>query len=690
MVNELKATVIRPENLRIYFDKNPKFLPHRTNDWLVELYSLYENVGAAFAKNKNETNTLTCNIVKTTKDVFVAPYRKTENKQLIPNVFLFTEGIDDPDIHFVNVELYERCKDFFDNILQIQKPNEYEFFVKDIRRRYSENYVFDEEKHVEDFKKLLKYLKHEEYKSEIIKLIRENFLVRCDDGNMRSPYMTRIFLSVNAEGIEIQNYLKNIAKGVFFVDSEFYLSHGIGIDLLNIIGIRTSLLINENITSGQYDTGKSGRQPEWWTTGDFRWRLNVEYIKEALRYISKYPTARDSVSKSLTIFHLLLQNEDRLVGKLNIGGTTPNKERETCEFIKILRGERLWDWDGKWIYTSGGELVSPKMVSKHEISSKYCKSNTESIVFELLGFKKTERDELENFKKTIPAEKLEALIEYELKNRFGIGLRDIESISNNALGEVTIQEDNDDVYPFPIARVKNWDTLRKHAAEMLCYADPVKYDYAVRRIRFSNKPKEARAYLLNMYRYDGVYKYACQICHDSCASVEIAELFNKPETELDPLNLCLCPNCASKYRIYRNNARAMQTLLDSILELQERDMGGDYVAIPVEEDELWFTHIHFAEIQELLKLSAETKNVKKDSTEKVAPETEDKEGISVYESLVGKIVTRKDGFKGKIISVTGDRVNIEIITATRDSEKGKTEITYTLPYIVNPKFYTIN
>ena len=134
----------------------------------------------------------------------------------------------------------------------------------------------------------------------------------------------------------------------------------------------------------------------------------------------------------------------------------------------------------------------------------------------------------------------------------------------------------------------------------------------------------------------------------------------------------------------------MQTLLDSILELQERDMGGDYVAIPVEEDELWFTHIHFAEIQELLKLSAETKNVKKDSTEKVAPETEDKEGISVYESLVGKIVTRKDGFKGKIISVTGDRVNIEIITATRDSEKGKNEITYTLPYIVNPKFYTIN
>ena len=60
-------------------------------------------------------------------------------------------------------------------------------------------------------------------------------------------------------------------------------------------------------------------------------------------------------------------------------------------------------------------------------------------------------------------------------------------------------------------RVKNWETLKQHAAEMLCFADPVKYEYAVRKIRVSNKPKEARAYLLNMYRYDGVYKYACQM-----------------------------------------------------------------------------------------------------------------------------------------------------------------------------------
>ena len=697
MVNELKTTVIRPENLRIYFDKNPRFLPQRTNDWLVELYTIYENVGAAFAKNKNDTNTLTCCIVKTTKDKFVAPYRKTETKQLIPNVFLYTEGIDDPDIHFVNVELYNRCKDFFDNILQIQKPNEYEFFVKDIRRRYTEEYVFDEEKHIDDFKKLLKYYKHEEYKSEIVKLIHENFLVRCNDGAMRSPYMTRIFLSVNAEGIEIENYFKNIAKNIHYIDSEFYLSHGIDIDLLKVVGVHTSILTGENVTLGQYDTGRPGRQPEWWTTGDFKWKLNIEYIREVLQYISKHPTARDSFSKSLTIFQILIQNESKLVGRVNIGGNNiPSKNNEPCDLIRILRGEKILGWDGKWLYTSGGELVSPKMISKHELTSKYCKSNTGSIVFDLLNFKKTERDELEAFKRTIPADKLEALLEYELKVRFGIGLGDIENIGNSTSSDASSIVNDEEAYPFPIAKVKNWDTLRKHAAEMLCYADPVKYDYAVRRIRVSNKPKEARAYLLNMYRYDGVYKYACQMCHDSCASVEIAELFNKPETELDPLNLCLCPNCATKYRSYRNNSRAMEMLMNSIVELTENQIGVDYVSIPVEETELWFTQIHFAEIQELLKLSAAAKDVKKDVSDVQArnststEDTDDTVGIAVYKGLEGKIVTRKDGFKGKIISVNGDDVSIEVIATVRDNEKGKSQITYKLPFILNPKIYTIN
>ena len=682
LVNELKIAVIRPEILRLYFDKNPRFLPQRTNDWLVELYTVFENVSAAFAKNKNEANTLTCSIVKTTTGKFVAPYRRADNKQLIPNVFLYSEGIEDPDIYFVAPELYERCRDFFDIVLQIQKPNEYEFFIKDIRRRYNENYVFDEEKHVEDFKKLLMYYKYADYQTEIASLIQEHFLVRCKDGVMRSPYMSRVYLPVNAEGIEIENYFRNIVRDVYFVDSNFYLTHGISLDQLSTVRIRASILLYENVKTGQYDAGRPGRQPEWWTTGDFCWKLSIEHVKEALKYISDHPTARDSVAKSITIFHLLLQNEAKLVGRVFISGNNvPNKEHETCDLIKILRREKLINWNGKWLYTIGGELVSADMVSRHEISSKYFQLKRESIVFDLLGFKKTERDELEEIKKSIPSDKWEALLEYELKMRFGLGLKDIgTSYAHQESNESDLPDEI--VYPFPTAKVKNWETLRKHAAEMLCFANPVKYEHVIRRIRVTNRPKEIRAYLLNMYRYDGIFKYACQLCHDSHPNVEAVELFNRPETELDPINLCLCPNCASKYRAYRNDPSLMETVRNLVLKLKEQDLGEEYVSIPVGEEDLWFTHVHFAEIQELLKLSDQVENQGKKEPDRLEqPISNDEEsGMLVYKALIGKKITRSDGFEAEVVSVDAKYLNCKVLKGVKAGQETQILLSFFLSH----------
>jgi hypothetical protein len=680
LVNELKIAVIRPENLRLYFDKNPLFLPQRSNDWLVELYSVYENVSAAFAKNKNEANTLTCKIIKTTTGEFVSPCRRADNKQLIDNVFLFSEGIDDPDIHFVDPELYERCRDFFDIVLRIQKPNEYEFFIKDIRRRYNENYEFNAEKHVEDYKKLIRYYKHDEYRAEIESLIQDCFLVRCTDGVMRSPYMVRIYLSVNSDGIDIENYLKNIANGIHFVDSDFYLTYGINLDQLCEVGIQNTIMVNDRVKKGAYNAGR-----EWWTTGDFCWKLSIEYIKDVLKYISNHPTARDSVSKSVTIFHLLLQHESKLVGRVYVGShSVPNKENETCELLKILRRETILDWNGKWLYTLGGELVSPHEVTRYDISSKYCAKETNTAVFDLLGFKKAEKDELEEIKKTIPSDKFEALLEYELKMRFGLSLKDIEKGERSQ--EPTVSEAEQ--YPFPIARVKNRETLRKHAAEMLCFANPVKYEHVVRRIRISNRPKEIRSYLLNMYRYDGVFLYACQLCHDSCPTPETAEIFNKPDTELDPINLCLCPNCAAKYRSYRNNPSMMEALRDQIFKLEERELGEDYVEIPIGDECLWFTHIHFAEIQELLRLSEEVQNQgKKNSDEIESPVSDDeKSGMAVYSELIGKKLTRMDGFEAEVIAVDATYLTCNVLKGAKAGQETKIQISF---FLSNRGVYTI-
>lgn len=688
LTGDLKIGVIRPEDLRVFFAQSPAFLPKQSDDWLIELYSVLEHVGAAFVKTRSDATMLTAEIVKTSSGKFVAPYRKTENKQYIPNVFIPTDKVYSDDINFVDPKIYQRCRSFFDDILQLQKPNEYEFFIKDIKKRYEENYSFDAERHADDIRKLYKYLKYDDYKDEISGVIKDLLVLKCTDGKMHNCYVHRVFLPVTPSGINIEGYFANIAKNVFYVDMDYYNTHNVSTEILHAMGVRSSILYGENITVGQYYTGNAGKQPDWWTSGDFRWKLTIDSLKDAVKYISAHPRAKDSIIKSKTIFSIIIENEHRLRGLLRIGGSVPNRENEPCEMVHTLRG--FHGWDGKWIFTESMELVAPKAVSKHDISTSiYGKVKTDSIVYEMLGFRKTEADEVDDIKKTMTSTQLDALFENELRHRFGLSAADLTEHFGSGTGRLPVStSDGEDEYDyeFPVVRVKNWETLKKHAAEMLCFADPVKYEYKVRSFRVSNKAKEARAYLLNMYRYDGVYKYACQMCHDSCSNIEASEIFNNPETELDPMHLCLCPNCATLYRQLRGNTAIMGVLKQDILRLSEGDItSDDYVTLDVDGQELWFTQIHIAEIQALLRLSEDVQSGKKeDIPVEETGDDDDKGGLSVYSSYVGKRIKRKDGFLAEVVSVDDQYLTAKVITpSNRGGPKAGEETKIQLSFVIS-------
>lgn len=694
MTGELNIPVIRPEDLRTYFASNPKFLPERSLDWLVDLYSIFENIPGAFSKSRYETNMTTANIVKTAGGAFVAPFRR-EGKSYIPNVFLPSPKIRSADVNFVDAELYERCRHFFDDILQLQQPNEYEFIIKDIKRRYENGYVHDDDQHIEDIKALIKYSKREEYEDEVGRIIRELLAIRCTDGKMRSCYASRIFLPISTEGINIESYYRNLNQRVFFVDLDFYSNHGIETQMLQAIGVRNSIITGDNIQSGTYDTGTAGRKPDWWTTGDFRWKFSIDALKDVLKYISAHPTAKDSILKSQAIMKVMSINENRLCGLVHIGGSTvPNKENEPCEMIHILRGERIWGWDGKWLYTESGELVAPKTISKHDISASiYGRIKPDSIIFDLIGFKRTDADEVDELKKTIPQEKLEAFFESELRQRYGISTADLNERYGSSGQYETVEEE---ILPFPSLSVRSWDALRKHVAEMLIYADPVRYEERIRSIRVSNHRREAKAYLSNMYRHDGNnrFKFACQLCHDTCSTFEATEIFLKPETELDPVNLCLCPNCAAAYRKLRTNTEIMENVRRSILTMKDSDIeNGDYVTVSLDDDdELWFTQTHFAEIRELMKLAEEVKQSKQAAPAQTGADDEgEKSGMSVYSGYIGKTIRRKDGFVGTVTNVTttGDNAYVEVhVTGGKDSGKDtKIQLSFILK---NKGVYTIS
>ena len=315
----------------------------------------------------------------------------------------------------------------------------------------------------------------------------------------------------------------------------------------------------------------------------------------------------------------------------------------------------------------------------------------------MLGFRKTEIDEVNDLKKTIPKEKLDAYFENELKLRYGITSVDLsEYFGKIPVKPMPSDEDgyDDQTYPFPTAKIKNWETLKKHAAEMLCYANPVKYEYVVRRVRTSNHPKEARAYLLNMYRYDGTYKYACQMCHDSCSNIEAVQIFNANETELDPMNLCLCPTCAAIYRQIRGKDNLMDQVKRHLRDLQESDMKtDDYVPIKVDDQELWFTQVHIAEIQALLQLESDASDTSHKTTQpkhsENKPSESDKQehtGLSVYDEYKGKILTRKDGFRGKVVNVENGYLQVHVIGGKTAGTDTKIQIEF---LVKNPKTYTI-
>ena len=190
---------------------------------------------------------------------------------------------------------------------------------------------------------------------------------------------------------------------------------------------------------------------------------------------------------------------------------------------------------------------------------------------------------------------------------------------------------------------------------------------------------------MNMYRYDGTFKYACQMCHDSCSNIEIAQLFNNPETELDPMNLCLCPNCAQRYRKLRNDTAEMEYFMERILDMTEDSVSREeYVAFNIGDSEIWFTQVHFAEIQSLMKLE---KDVKNNDNEEIAVAEDETDGLSVFSEFEGKKLQRKkDGFLGEILKVEDGYVLVKVL----NGEKAGTETRFQLSFIVgNPEIYQI-
>ena len=620
MTDELQISVVRPEDLKTYFNSNPSFLKARDNGWIINLYRLYESIPNLFNKSRYGTNMLLANLVKTSSGEFVAPFRKDSEGNYLQNVFLPSKKeYSNLRIAFVDNSLFRQCQKFFEDVLQLLPPKEYDLFIEAFKKRNSEGNLFSNEEHIEDIKSLIHYLNSSDYGSDVSSVIRKRLLLVCrihGSTVTANPYKTKVLFPKTKGNISIEAYYRNITDN-YYVDMDFYSSRGITYDDLSKLGVSDRMVVNSEVTTGTYYSGSQGGQPKWTTYDDFRWKLTFDKIDDVLLYISNNPSAPDSIAKSQVIFRLLQENEKALIGTVYIGGyNISNIEHAQADIVSTLSrsrtgGYRANVWNGKWLYTESNELVSPGAISKHDLSKAiYGSIQSDSELYSILGFKKDAMDHLEEAISDydeLPSEKKNSYFELELKRRYGISDADLqERFGRRNLTTGNADYSFEPTYEFPVVQVKNWESLKKHATEMFAFAQPVQYEYLLRRIRTSN-PNTSRAYLMGQYKAVDAYKYACQMCHDFFPNIESCQIEEHPQNELEPMNICLCPNCATKFRELRRSKYCSSRLIKQLKGITREEIDSSaIVEIEIEinyvPQTLWFTQTHIAEISELYAL----------------------------------------------------------------------------------------
>lgn len=646
---DLDIEVIKPEELRSYFNQNSKFLKSRNDDWLIKLYTFLESIKSEFSKSRYGSNMLTVNFVKTESGKIVAPFRKNDHGNYLPNIFIPIKDFDKSiKIEFVNKNIYAKCRNFFDNILQLQKPNEEEYFLESIKNRYANGYKADDEKHIDDLKMILKYLRNPDYEGEMIKLINSIFLVRCQkDGYpyYKNTYQTSVYFEKTCDGISIKGYYHNI-KDQCYIDLDFYQNYGITYDDLKLLGVKDSITFKNLLTSSIHKL------------------LNVVY------YISTHPNKKDSILKSQAIFKTLQLLEKanelyRYLDSIHILTSYPHtfyKNNGKCK------------WDGRWLFSESQELVSAESISKHNLNKNiYGKVLLDSSLYEKLKFKKDKVDQLEDVIKKLDNSDLseadiDLVFESVLQQKYGISLNEFE----NTLPTSPYSND-EECFEFPSSKVKNWEALKKHVAEMMYFASPVEYEYVVRRIRTSSPDASVKAYLMNMYRIHNTYEYACQMCHTNCESIEKCQIEINPKNELAPMNICVCPNCATKFRAYRNDEYRYNKFISAIKKLTRMDIeSSDPVVIKIGSHEVWFSQTHIAEICELLKLKEPaTVNVTYEEDDYIEVKNNSSNVISFY--IGKKVYLKRQKTTGNITNckVNGNEtlITIKFIDGIRVGEE---------------------
>lgn len=490
----------------------------------------------------------------------------------------------------------ENClKKLLKNHFWLEFYDHKQYVKEEICPKYkNENPTVTDDEHLEDLHQILK-LKYSEMPPDLLCYC----FIRAVDGETANgirycyPKDRNLYID-NQPNISLKNYFRGVSKK-YFVDLKFYQAHGIEVEDLKKLGINDSIVIGleQKGTCDQLPsaiTCLDGRST-WKCEEKFCCKLKLTDLKNVLSYIADNQNsgnAGNAKEKSKIIFKLLQQNSEKLHGKIYFSDGTD----DTLDCVAIQYLNQI-----PWLFTEDNRLVSSVNVSQYDLDRRlYEELPYNSPLFKCLKFKIDSRDQKKILMEFIP-------------KWTGDDLRDLEQAvrdERKRRGECEERADyhNED-WEFPYRKILNLDRLRRHVREEFACAELVRYERVPRSIRTTQNSIDPRSYLKSLYEESN--QYGCQLCYKPFFNFEAVEIEKKPERELEQMYLCLCHNCAEKYRSLREDSTCIEQMKEKIRAWTTTPP--EYIQLN-DELTLRFVPVHLAEIQTLLKcMEEETEEV---------------------------------------------------------------------------------
>ncbi len=469
-----------------------------------------------------------------------------------------------------------------------------------------------EHTYLEDVKLLLDLIEEYGNEQEIRKLFLNTCIVKVktDTANLTLACPQTVYVDTSDEGIDLTVFYSPARKPdsecfVDFhrhqIDTVFFETHGISIHRLKKLGLVTSPV--DEGTRHDY----SGIGDDYWCAlGEFCPYISIHGFDDNARFIENYSQETISRRKSFEMLKLLITISKKLRGNIRKRKTNPYESYHESWLLTRINNYN-------WLYTRGGEMSHPTIMSRYDLDENtYCELPGGKEAYKVLGFIEKEADaKAETF------ERIDALdlrdkktLFRQLAHELGYEYTPVgQTPDEQAASETDVFDPSSFLSDeFPQRRVRDFDVLAEHVRREFYFADTTTYETVLRTIRTSRSPKENRAYSNSMYENKSG-ACICQMCK-SIVPVEKTHILSEVTEianfgiEMPQMNLCLCKNCAARYKQFRdgNKDKFRDEMKKAICAIDVFEPASEYTITLSPDTSVSFTQAHLAEVKEILSL----------------------------------------------------------------------------------------